>query len=266
MLGASPAELPPQPASSSSSRLGSRVLARGGARHSYTVRVASSEADLRAAQTLRFLVFNVEMNEGLEASYLTCRDEDPFDAVCDHLLVESEGEIVGTYRMQTGTNAASALGYYSSQEFDFSPFESIRSSIVELGRACVAREHRNLVVLGLLWRGISSYAREHGCRYLIGCSSLTSQDPAEGAALYKVIGEKYAAPAEFQTTPLPGWTCDLEQLAAETPRVPKLLAAYLSIGARICAPPAIDREFKTIDLLTLLDLDELPPSAQRLLE
>jgi putative hemolysin len=27
------------------------------------------------------------------------------------------------------------------------------------------------------------------------------------------------------------------------------------VGAKICGPPAIDREFKTIDFLTLLDLE-----------
>jgi len=32
----------------------------------------------------------------------------------------------------------------------------------------------------------------------------------------------------------------------------------LSIGAKICGPPALDRQFKTIDFLTLLDLDSLP--------
>jgi len=39
---------------------------------------------------------------------------------------------------------------------------------------------------------------------------------------------------------------------------PKLLRAYLAIGAKICGPPAIDREFGTIDFLTLLDLRTLP--------
>ena len=37
-------------------------------------------------------------------------------------------------------------------------------------------------------------------------------------------------------------------------KVPKLLRTYLAIGARIAAPPAWDREFRTIDFLTLLDL------------
>ncbi len=52
--------------------------------------------------------------------------------------------------------------------------------MIELGRACVQRQHRNLVVLGLLWKGIADYAKERGGRYLIGCSSLTSQDAKAG--------------------------------------------------------------------------------------
>jgi putative hemolysin len=52
-------------------------------------------------------------------------------------------------------------------------------------------------------------------------------------------------------------------LAEEPPKIPKLLRAYLSIGAKICGPPALDREFKTIDFLTLLDLESLPPSVRQ---
>lgn len=245
--------------------MGSRILARGTARPDYTVRLARGIDDIQAAQTLRFLVFNVEMDEGLDSSYLTCRDEDPFDEVCDHLLVEAGGEVVGTYRMQTGSTALLGRGYYSAQEFDFSPFEPLREELVELGRACVHRDHRNLAVLGLLWRGIAGYAREQRCRYLIGCSSLTSQDPREGASLYAALTGRHLAPAELQTVPLPGWECPSEELATPAPRTPKLLSAYLSLGAKICAPPAIDREFRTIDFLTLLDLAALPPGSERFL-
>jgi putative hemolysin len=45
-------------------------------------------------------------------------------------------------------------------------------------------------------------------------------------------------------------------------RVPKLLKTYLTIGARISGPPAWDKEFGTIDFLTLLDLKLLLPSAR----
>src|SRR4051812_32718386 len=99
--------------------IGNRVLARAQQQDTYTLSLAKSVEEVRAAQTLRFLVFNLELNEGLEHSYATCLDADPFDEVCDHLLVKetATGEIVGTYRLQTGAKAAQNRGYYSAQEF-----------------------------------------------------------------------------------------------------------------------------------------------------
>src|SRR5271166_390387 len=53
----------------------------------YQLRLAGSDEDLRAVCRLRFLVFNLELNEGLESAYETGYDSDPFDEVCDHLVV-----------------------------------------------------------------------------------------------------------------------------------------------------------------------------------
>ena len=231
----------------------------------YAVRLAASADEVQAAQSLRFQVFNVELNEGLAQSYATGRDADAFDAVCDHLLVEHvpSGQIVGTYRLQTGTNAGKNLGYYSAQEFAFEPFEPLRHEIIELGRACVHRQHRNLVVLGLLWRGIAMYAQERGGRYLLGCSSITSQEAPVGASAYTELCRKnHQAETCWQTKPLPRFACPLDQLADEPVQIPKLLRAYLAVGAKICGPPALDREFKTIDFLTLVDLQGLTPAAR----
>src|SRR4030095_16696254 len=119
---------------------------------------------------------------------------------------------------------------------------------------CVDRRHRNMVVLGLLWKGITDYATGHGARYLCGCSSLTSQDPTVGAAAYTELCRKHLASPECRTKPWPAWECPLEELSAEPVKLPKLLRAYLNIGARICGPPALDRNFGTIDFLTLVDL------------
>jgi putative hemolysin len=231
----------------------------------YAARLARDPREIRAAQLLRFQVFNLELNEGLDQSFATGLDEDPFDAVCDHLVVEhlASGETVGTYRLQTGLNAAARRGYYCEQEFEFDRFEPFRAATVELGRACVHRQHRNLVVLGLLWKGIADYARDCGARHLVGCSSLTSQDPAVGASAYADLCRKHLAPPEWRTRPLPAYDCSLSQLAAEPVAVPKLLRAYLALGAKICGPPALDAQFKTIDFLTLLDLDTLPPAARQ---
>lgn len=231
----------------------------------YAARLACNAAEVRAAQALRFDVFNLELNEGLAQSYDSGLDEDPFDAVCDHLIIEhrQSRQIVGTYRLQTGVNAAAKLGYYSAQEFDFQPYETARREIIELGRACVHIQHRNLVVLGMLWKGIADYAQQRGSRYLLGCSSLTSQDPAVGASAYTELCRKNLAAPEWRTKPLPEYECPLNHLAEEPVKIPKLLRAYMGVGAKICGPPALDRSFKTIDFLTMLDLETASPLARQ---
>ncbi len=237
----------------------------------YELKLAEEPDDISEAQRLRFSVFNLELGEGLTSAVASGLDADEFDAVCDHLLVRERGtgEVVGTYRLQTGrTAAASGVGYYSEREFEFGPFEPVRGEVVELGRACVALAHRNQSVLGLLWRGIATYAQERGARYLLGCSSLTSQDAAEGLAAYAQLSAKNLVAEPWRTRPLPGWRCEASEDEVESRsrlgvRIPRLMTAYLAAGAAICGEPALDREFKTIDFLTWMDLRTMPPRVLR---
>ncbi|HTW79427.1 MAG TPA: GNAT family N-acyltransferase [Terracidiphilus sp.] len=252
----------------------------------YCLRTARTREDREAACRLRFRVFNLELGEGLDISYETGLDTDLFDSVCEHLVVQEKesGRIVGTYRMQSGPTAARNLGYYSAQEFELAPYEPLRDGILELGRAAIDRSHRTPEVLTLLWRGIAQYAHGMGLRYLLGCSSLNSVDPAEGWQMYRQLHYFRVSP-EFETIPTAAYACPIEPQAASTQsfacngtpestaqqhaapvaaqvKVPKLLKSYLAIGARIAAPPAFDREFRTIDFLTLLDLEMLSPAAR----
>jgi len=231
----------------------------------------------------------IELGEGLESSYETGLDIDRFDMVCEHLLVEDKTNrrVVGTYRMQSGDTAGRHLGYYSEREFILGPYELLRPEILELGRASIDRDHRTPEVLTLLWRGIAQYASDMGLRYLLGCSSLNSNDPAEGWQMYRQL-ENFRVSPEFETAPTEAFACLAEPLerhaqpflseqangenrsAAEestqgtavSVKVPKLLKTYLAIGARIAAPPAWDREFRTIDFLTLLDMKMLSAAAR----
>lgn len=230
----------------------------------YRLRFARTEQDRRAVYLLRFLVFNLELGEGLESAYYEGFDTDEFDSVCDHLAVEHRpsGQIVGTYRLQSSAMAARGLGFYGAREFDFSPYEPQRERFVELGRAAIHRDHRSFEVLSLLWRGIVEYAMQWQARYLIGCCSLSTQDTAEALSVYKSLSEFLIRP-DLRTRPNEPFQLPVhlgETIAGVRP--PKLLRAYLSIGGKICGPPAIDREFRTIDFLTLLDLQELSPAAR----
>lgn len=241
-------------------RASNRILARGASTTTYNIRLATNKQQIREAQNLRFLVFNIEMGEGLEESYQTLLDQDPFDEICDHLIVEhvESGDIVGTYRLQTGKMAATNRGFYSDGEFDLAPFKRIQHETVELGRACVHSQHRNMEVLGLLWNAIVAYCRERQCRYLIGCSSLPTMNPMDGAAAYQSMSRKYLVSADLQTTPRKAYRFELPPVGHSKFEVPKLFRAYLAMGSRICGEPALDREFKTIDFLTFHDLQSHP--------
>src|SRR5437899_10132368 len=216
----------------------------------YAARLARSAEEVRRAQQLRFEVFNLELGEGLAESYATGLDVDPFDEFCDHLIVEelATSEIVGTYRLQTGQLAAANLGYYSEREFDLAPYEPFRCEVIELGRACVHADHRNFNFLHLLWRGIARYAVERNARMLIGCSSISSQDPTDGIAAYEKL-QPHLVPRELRTYPRAKFAAVAggddarrfnmlanEELpgSATAGASSRLLRAYLAIGARIC--------------------------------
>lgn len=231
----------------------------------YHARLAENDEDVQAAQRLRFEIFNLELDKGLDASYANGLDRDPFDAVCDHLLVfhSATGELAGTYRLQTGLMALAGLGYYSEQEFDFAPFEPMRGQLIELGRACVHRQHRTLSALGVLWRAIAQYARQRNGRFLIGCSSLATGSADAGWAVYAHLLCSHLAKPAHRTTPLSGWECPEPSGEVGEHQTPKLMQAYLSLGAKICGAPAWDQAFRTIDFLTLLDLEEIHPAARQ---
>ncbi len=236
-----------------------RVLREG----RYEVRFARSSGELAAIQRLRFEVFNLELGEGLDSSFATGLDIDEYDPVCHHLIVvdlESE-DIVGTYRLQTSAMAEAHHGFYSRTEFDLTrwPSETVDRT-VELGRACVAKSHRNTRVLFLLWRGLALYMSANQKRFFFGCCSLTSQDPVEGRAVMDYLDEKGHRHPELEVRPQPGFECYPESLEPDPGfrvKIPKLFRIYLAYGAKICGPPAIDREFKTIDFLVVFDVDAM---------
>ena len=231
----------------------------------YRLRFARTVGDLEAVRRLRYAVFNVEMGEGLAGAHETGMDADAFDRQCQHLMViEREANaVVGTYRMQTAESARAGHGWYTAGEFELDGIpEHLFDEAVELGRACVARPHRDKTVLFLLWHGLLAYGAHTGKRYYFGCSSLTGTDPRAGVALYaKLVSEGrvhptlHAPPRLAMACPLLDWP-GRDGVEAVEVEVPKLFATYLRHGAMVLGPPAIDEEFGTIDFLTWVEATE----------
>jgi len=236
----------------------------------YIVRFAGNPDDLDSVLRLRYEIFNLELGEGLESSHDTGRDRDDFDSRCHHLMVVSaeDQRVIGTYRMQTAEMAARFGGFYSAGEFDFAELlPDVVSASVEVGRAGIARSHRNRQVLFLLWKGLAAYLSHNRKRYLFGCCSLTTQDPAVGIrAIRQLTADGHRHP-ELRVTPRPGFECRLPDggdAGDETVSIPILFRTYLRYGAKVCGPPAIDRAFKTIDFLVVLDIEALDPAFRKL--
>jgi putative hemolysin len=234
----------------------------------YLVRFALTIEEVEAALKLRFEVFNLELGEGLDSSFLTGRDRDEFDATCRHLIVieKETDQVVGTYRVRTIEMAGNAYGFYSAGEFNLNslPVHVLRQS-VELGRACIARQHRDRQVLSLLWRALADYTVAKDKRYLFGCCSFPSQQPSEGQKLMQQLSRGGYTHPEFWVEPHAGLECaaTAESWPCEV-QVPRLFKTYLGIGAKVCGPPAIDRLFKTIDFFVIFDLTKMNERMRRM--
>jgi putative hemolysin len=229
----------------------------------YAVRFARNSDDLRSVQRLRFEVFNLELREGLTDSYKTGLDSDAFDERCHHLLVidEGAGEVVGTYRLMT-TALAAGNGLYTASEFDLNGIpDQVLEHGAEVGRACVAKAHRNGRVLQLLWRGIARYLDWNDKRYVFGCCSIPTLDPTEIASVSLKLARGGHLHARYHAAVNPSLrTAALDTVVAnQDASLPPLFVSYLRLGAKVCGGPAIDREFCVTDYFVVLDLRDVEP-------
>lgn len=229
----------------------------GGTRR-FTVQLARTAAEVRAAQRLRYAIFGDEMGARLGGPEPGV-DEDRFDAHCDHLLVREAhtGEVVGTYRILGPRAAESARGYYSEQEFDLARLAHLRGTLVEVGRSCIRADYRNGAVITLLWAGLARYMLARGHGYLIGCASIGMADGGRTAAsVYRRIAARHLAPLEYRA--FPRLRLPLERLhEGGGVELPPLIKGYLRLGAYVCGEPAWDPDFNTADVLILLPMSRV---------
>jgi putative hemolysin len=103
-------------------------------------------------------------------------------------------------------------------------------------------------------------------RYLFGCCSLTTQDPMDGHRTMAHLAERGVLHPSLWVTALPDFDCGPApgEVSGAGVKLPELFEIYLRYGSKIIGPPALDRRFKTIDFLVLLDVAGLSPRAHRM--
>ena len=136
----------------------------------YRVRLAENGDDVRRAQRLRYHVFIRDTGAAPRDGGL---DEDRFDAVCDHILIEESrsGELVGCFRLLPMADGSEIDRSYSADFYDLSALRDFADRMVEMGRFCVHPDHRNGAVLRVAWSAMTRYVEDRNIKLLFGCSS-----------------------------------------------------------------------------------------------
>lgn len=229
-----------------------------------SVSFAQTEAEVVESQQLRYRIFAEELGAQIDGGDQRI-DQDQYDRWCRHLLVRDTltGRVVACTRILTDDMAPNAGGFYSSGEFDLSMVDALPGRVMEIGRTCVDRDYRNGAVIATLWQGIAGYVTAHGFDYLFGCASIGLEDGgAQAHAIIEQVKAKYFAP-DYQRVrpyyPLPA----VDGRAAEKVRMPPLLKAYVSLGAKACGEPYWDRDFNCADVFMLLNVSDLHPRYAR---
>ncbi|MFT3972775.1 MAG: GNAT family N-acyltransferase [Amaricoccus sp.] len=234
----------------------------------YRVKLAEMPEEREGAQRLRFRVFVEEMGAHATPEQLSARREwDAFDPYFDHLILETLDpvadpldRVVGVYRLMRGEVAEAGPGFYGASEYDLSPIARSGRRSVELGRSCVAREHRGGPGMHLLWNGLAGYVLDREIELLFGVASFPGTDVAALAEPLAFLHHTHLAPPDLRARARPEHFVAMDRVPAEAVdparalrAIPPLIKAYLRLGGFVGDGASLDREFNTVDVCVIMD-------------
>jgi putative hemolysin len=233
-----------------------------------TVRLAENEAEVNAAQRLRYRIFCEELggaaNSEVQAQK---RDFDKFDEVCHHLLVvdanrPAGNRVVGTYRLLTRSNMLKVGSFYTETEYDLSRIRDYSGEILELGRSCVEQPYRTKPVIQLLWSGIGSFIASNDIKLMFGCASFLGVNLNSHKHALSYLYHYHLAPENIRPRALDGQYVDMNLMPKEevVPRaalaaLPTLIKGYLRLGGLVGDGAVLDYAYKTCDVSIVVQTD-----------
>ncbi len=250
-------------------------------RNGLKTRMATSGAEIRVAQRLRYLVFHDELGVKLSAENRNSGIErDVFDEFCDHLLVirtggehdpelaVEDGTVIGTYRLLRQSIAAQNAGFYSQSEFDIAPLLARKPKLkfLELGRSCVLKSERGSTIVEILWQGIWNYVRQHQIDVMIGCASFDGTNIDTHRHGLQFLLENNKVPGGWAVYAHPQRRIEILSNGAEKPdlksiisNLPPLIKGYMRLGCFFGIDAVVDETFNTIDVLVILPITKINP-------
>lgn len=245
----------------------------------FVLRFAESEADIRAAQRLRYRVFVEELgSDGEMVDHDAGLERDAFDPYYRHLMLldpsrsdDPLDQCVGVYRLLSGSDAVRLGRFYTDDEYDLTPLVTSGKRLLELGRSCVAAEYRGGTALYRMWSGLARYVLTEGFDVLFGVASFHGTDVARLAPALSLLHHRHLAPDDlrvrakghpFQSMDLVPED-DIDRVAAMRD-IPALIKAYLRMGGTVGEGAFVDHAFNTTDVCLILDTAQIPPKQKEL--
>lgn len=229
--------------------------------------LASTDADLRAAQRLRYDVFVEELGgTGALVDHAARIEADRFDRFFDHLLLRDlrrppDEAVIGVYRVMRCDQAAHAGQFYSEDEYDLGPLRRSGRKLLELGRSCLHRDYRGGTAMMHLWNGLAAYIARHGIEVMFGVASFHGTDPAPLAGPLSLLHHRHLAPPELRPVAREPGHQRMDLIAEEAldrlaaiRETPALIKAYLRLGGFVGQGAFIDIPFNCIDVCLVMDV------------
>lgn len=233
------------------------------------VRLAKTDAEIAAAQRLRYEVFYEELSaKASQEVSAERRDFDRFDPFCDHLIVldhtSAPARVVGVYRLLRRDMAARVGQFYTQDEFNIRKLLRGGRQVLELGRSCVHPEFRNAGVMNLMWRALAHYIVMHDVKILFGCASFPGADPEKHSLALSYLHNSHLAPNQIRPRALRKRYINMNRIRADLIdekeaqlALPPLLRGYLRLGGVIGDGAVIDEQFDTLDVCIVVRTDQL---------
>lgn len=236
----------------------------------YQVKTINHPEELAQVLSLRFEVFFREFSTQKVTFSLFPYDVDMHDFICDHLIVKDKAEdkVVACYRLLSSTTDKKIKRFYSEGEFEISSLLNAPGNKLELGRACVHKDYRNGAVISLLWKGLLDYAKQADTRYMFGCSSINRKDFQNLPQIMNYLEKQGSFINDFKIGVQPKYKMKFKvEGSSETSNGGKamgsLMHMYIMAGAKMGRTLAYDSEMDCLDMFTLMDMQNLPPSFKR---
>ncbi len=234
----------------------------------FAVRLAANDADVAAAQRLRYKVFVEELGAAVSPAEHEARlEQDGYDPYFEHLLLidlERKGDpmdqVVGVYRLMRGSVARDGIGFYGASEYDLRKLEQLDRETLELGRSCIHKDYRGGFGVHALWDGLGAYVVEHNVEILFGVASFPGADPEPIAEALSFLHHHYLAPDELRVTARQAQSVSMDRVPRDQidklralRKIPPLIKAYLRLGGFVGDGAWIDHDFNTVDVCLIMD-------------